>query len=129
MVARGVSRGSVEIGWARSTGETIGAWGMIAPSMGCVVWNSEKRRSVNQCLIVVYDVSDPLRVASATVPRSAVSGVPRAESPRSTVAGPQRTPAGSLRTTTLATSNSSSSMNATRSFGPNASGISVAAVA
>ena len=129
MVTRSMSRGSVEIGWARSTGKTISAWGVVAPSMGCVVWNSEKCRSVNQCLIVVYDVSDSLGVASASVPRSAVGGVPRAEFPRSTVVGPQRTPAGSLRTTTLATSNSSSSMNATRPFGPNASGISVAAVA
>ena len=40
----------------------------------------------------------------------------------------QRTAAGSLRTTSLATSNSSSSMNAATPFGPKASGISVASV-
>lgn len=40
----------------------------------------------------------------------------------------QRTAAGSLRTTTLATSNSSSSMNAATPFGPKASGISVASI-
>ena len=41
----------------------------------------------------------------------------------------QRTVAGSLRTTTLATSKSSSSMNAASPAGPRASGMAVAPVA
>ena len=43
--------------------------------------------------------------------------------------GSHRPPTGGLRTMTLGTSNSSSSMNATNPSGPNASGISVAPVA